>query len=652
MKKILLFFILINITLSTAAQEKKPVLEKRRAEFQTAVNNASDTLQKRMGKSDPLVEKTHYTDFKIYDFKRDSTVVDTTLTILKDYQFNYLRKDDFELLAFSNQGQTFNRLAYNFNQNNLNPSIGAKAKHFNYFEIEDISYYKVPTPTSELMYRTGMEQGQVLDAFLTMNTSPQFNFSLAYKGLRSLGTYRNSLSSHGNFRTTFNYQSKNKRYDFRGHFTSQDLMNQENGGLTTLSLTQFLSKDANYAQRGRLDVNLLDAESMLSGKRYFIEQRYRLLRIKQDELQKYQITLGQTYAYETKRFEFTQAVNAPYFGNAFSTKINDRAYHQQHNFSAFVHFKYPLLLGNFKIAANFHRFEYGFKNPVDSIFASLPSNLKDNKIAANVEWNASIQKIHLKAVLNQQITGNNTTKSLLASIIYKKDSLNLVKGFFNVYAKSPALNYQLYRSNYENFNWRNYFSNEEFWNVGFEIESKNWLNAQISIHKINNLLYFDENTAKPVQANETVNYLKATVNRGFTYRKFGLENTVMYQKATESVAFSVPEFTSRNTLYYATHLFKGNPLYIQTGVTVKYFSSFYAPKYNPLIGEFVQQNTLKVGDYPTLDVFLNGRIQRTRIYFKIENVTSKMGKPNYFSAPNYPSRDFTIRFGLVWNFFI
>ena len=556
------------------------------------------------------------------------------------------------MLAFPNLGQTFNRLAYHFDEKNLNPTIGAKAKHFNYYKIEDITYYKVPTPSTELMYRTGMEQGQVLDALLTMNTSPQFNFSLAYKGLRSLGTYRNSLSSHGNFRATFNYQSKNKHYDFRGHYTSQDLMNQENGGLTVQSLAQFLSGDTNYDQRGRLDVNLLNAESMLEGKRYFIEQRYRLLNIKLDSLQKYQITLGQTYSYETKHFEYTQTDISPLFGNAFTTKIDDHAYHQQHNGSAFVSFKYPLLLGNFKIAANFHRFEYGFKNPVDSIFASLPATLKDHKISANVEWNASIRKIYLKAILHQQLTGNNTTKSLLASAIFKKDSVNWMKGFMNVYTKSPDLNYQLYRSNYEKYNWRNYFANEEFWNVGFEIKSNKWLNAQISYHKINHLLYFDESNAGPKQSTETINYLKVTVNREFTYHKFGFKNTLMYQKATESVAFSVPEFTSRNTFYYATHLFKGNPLYIQTGVTLKYFTQFYAPSYHPLLGEFIPQNTLKIGNYPTIDVFLNGRIQRTRIFLKIENVTSKMKTPNYFSAPNYPSRDFTIRFGLVWNFFI
>lgn len=653
MKKIAAFFILLSITLSTVAQEKRILTDKNKARIQKAIGKASDTLQKRMAESDPLVDKTHYTDFKIFDVNRDSTVIDTTLTIATNYQFNYIRQDDFEFIAFHNQGQTFNKLTYSFNNNNLNPTIGAKAKHFNYYEIDDIRYYKVPTPSSELMYRTGMEQGQVLDAFLTMNTSPQFNFSLAYKGLRSLGKYRNSLSSHGNFRATFNYNSKNKRYDVRGHYTSQDLMNQENGGLTNLSLAQFLSDDANYDQRGRLDVNLLDAESMLRGKRYFIEQQLRLLRIKSDSLQKSQLTIGQSYSYETKHYEFTQTGVSSMFGNAFTSSIDDHAYHQQHNVAAFVGIKSPLLLGNIKVSANLHQLEYGFKNPVDSIVASLPSYVKDDKLSMQAEWNSAIQKIHLKAVLNQQISGDNTAKSMFFSATYQKDSLNWIKGFLNAYSKSPDLNYQLYRSNYENYNWHQQFSNEEVWNVGLELKAPKWLNAQVSYSKLDKHLYFDENNSKPIQTSETIDYVKATIQKEINFYKFGFENTVMYQKITDpNPVISVPEFTTRSTLYYATNLFKGDPLYIQTGITLKYFSKFYAPKYHPLLGEFVPQNTTEIGDYPSVDVFLNGRIQRTRLYFKLENVTASTTGRNYFSAPYYPGRDFSIRFGLVWNFFI
>src|SRR5690606_33442489 len=102
-------------------------------------------------------------------------------------------------------------------------------------EAEDINYYSVPTPTTDLFFKTTMEQGQLLDAFITMNTSRRFNFSIAYKGLRSLGKYQHILSSTGNFRLTANYTTQDEKYRMRVHFTSQDILNQENGGISNRS---------------------------------------------------------------------------------------------------------------------------------------------------------------------------------------------------------------------------------------------------------------------------------------------------------------------------------------------------------------------------------------------------------------------------------
>ena len=77
-----------------------------------------------------LSGKTNYKDYKIISFKKDTTYIDTTLTILKEYKYNFLRKDNFELLAFDNQGQTFNNLGYDFTNQNSLPTIGMNAKHF------------------------------------------------------------------------------------------------------------------------------------------------------------------------------------------------------------------------------------------------------------------------------------------------------------------------------------------------------------------------------------------------------------------------------------------------------------------------------------------------------------------------------------------
>jgi hypothetical protein len=90
---------------------------------------------------------------------------------------------------------------------------------------------------------------------------------------------------------------------------------------------------------------------------------------------------------------------------------------------------------------------------------------------------------------------------------------------------------------------------------------------------------------------------------------------------------------------------------VNIGVTFKYFTKYKANAYNPLLAEFTLQNDEEIG-FPTFDVFINAQVRRTRLYLKVDNVTSGFTEKNYFSAPNYPYRDLTIRFGLVWNWFI
>ena len=206
--------------------------------------------------------------YKIISHKSDTTYADTTLSIKKDYKFNYLRKDNFELMAFSNVGQTYNTLSSNFQNTNTLPVLGARARHFNYMEVEDINYYEVPTPFTELFYKTAFQQGQVLDAFFTTNMSKQFNFSIAYKGMRSLGKHQRVLTSTGNFRFTTNYQTQNGRYQARAHIVMQDLLNQESGGLTDEDVINFQSGEEEFRDRGVFDPVLLNAENILEGRRF------------------------------------------------------------------------------------------------------------------------------------------------------------------------------------------------------------------------------------------------------------------------------------------------------------------------------------------------------------------------------------------------
>ncbi|MEL0183058.1 MAG: putative porin, partial [Bacteroidota bacterium] len=137
----------------------------------------------------------------------------------------------------------------------------------------------------------------------------------------------------------------------------------------------------------------------------------------------------------------------------------------------------------------------------------------------------------------------------------------------------------------------------------------------------------------------------------FRFGKFALDNSLVYQNVNQTNRIlNLPEFLTRNTFYYSNDVFK-KAMYLQTGITFKYFSKYYSNEYNPLISAFHIQTDKKIGNFPLIDLFLNARIQRTRIYFKAEHFNSKLTGNNFYSSPSYPYRDFIIRFGLVWNFF-
>ena len=92
-------------------------------------------------------------------------------------------------------------------------------------------------------------------------------------------------------------------------------------------------------------------------------------------------------------------------------------------------------------------------------------------------------------------------------------------------------------------------------------------------------------------------------------------------------------------------------MFIQTGITFKYFTAYNMNAYNPLLAEFYVQNREELGGFPMFDYFINAKVRTMRIYLKAEHFNSSFTGNDFYAAPNYPYRDFVIRFGLVWNFF-
>ena len=647
------FSIFVNAQRKLGGSTKPP-----RTEQDSNLNKIESKRNSRKNLKDEKEEKAKIQDYLIISHTRDTTYVDTTLTIQKEYKFNYLRKDNFGLIPFANLGQTYNSLTYDFQNTDLMPGFGARARHFNYWEIEDINYYRVPTPLTELFFKTAFEQGQLADSFITINTSPQFNFSIAYKGLRSLGKYQNALTSTGNFRFTSNYQTKNKRYNARGHIVTQDLMNQENGGLDNPSVTNFINGEEEFLDRSILEVNFQNAESILLGKRFHLEHDYKL--IQKDSLSKNEITLGHIMSFEDKYFQYDQSSETSFFGESFiNSNIKDRSTLENFYNKAYINYSNNII-GELQFNISNNNYNYGYNKIVVFDNETITNRLKGDIFSAGGKYKKQYKGFGLQGEFGLNIAGNFDGNFLKAKVAFNLNEDIAASASLNHSSKAPNYNALLHQSAYKEYNWQNSFKNIETQQLSFNARYKQLANITVDLNTITDYVYFKnddtvedvDQAVKAYQNSSTITYLKVKLENEIKLGKFALNNTVLYQNVQDNNnTLNVPELTARNTLYFSSHLFD-KAMYLQTGVTLNYFTKYYMNAYNPVLAEFYVQNTEEFGGFPRLDFFLNAKIRQTRLFLKAEHFNSAFTGYDYFSAPNNPYRDFSVRFGVVWNFFL
>ena len=602
------------------------------------------------------VEKPPIDLYKIISAARDTTYVDTTLSIEKEYRFNYLRKDAFELLSFSNVGQTYNTLAYNFDKLNLLPLFAAQSHHHNYLDAEDMNYYHVPTPWTNIYFKTAFEQGQQLDAFFTINTSEQFNFSLAYKGVRSLGAYQNIKTSTGNFRFTTNYHNKSKRYNLRAHLAAQDVFNEENGGLTANSTVLFTNDDPEFQDRGRLDVNFEDGENKLEGLRFYGDHEYELIS-KKDSLNYSVVAIGNSISYEDKFYRYQQKAPFNGFGASYeASDLNTKV--KLEDFRAKVYTRFDnSILGSLTGFVGYTDYNYGYNSVLILDEGRITNRLKGTQIEAGATYKKEYRGFELSGKGAINVSGDFDGNYLQGAASFALDKDNKAEASLTIHSVAPNFNFLLYQSDYVNYNWQNSLENVKTQELKFELKSKKLLDATVSYTGIDDYAYFavkaNDSTPTPHQFGDRVDYLKIKVEKEIRYRKFALMNTVLFQQTVSGEeVFNVPQLVTRQSLYFQDHLFK-RALFLQTGINVKYFTKYHMNAYDPVLAEFYVQNDQELGGFPLIDLFFNAKVKQTRIYFKYEHINSLFtSKNDYFSAPGYPYRDPVIRFGLVWDFFL
>ena len=654
MNKYFLLFILFTFIGELYSQQKSPMIDLR----DDGISGMSDSIRNNYAnqKSTRLIKNldAKIEDYLIINHYGDTIIVDTSLTINKFHKINYLRNDNFELIPFSNTGHTYNNLSYSSADLKPFPSFGSRSKHYSYMEIEDVDYYDIPTPFTELMYRSVFEQGQLLDALYSVNTNRQFNFTISRKGLRSLGNYQHFLTSSSNFSFSTNYNSKNKKYKLRTHYVNQKLFAEQNGGIRDEDIIDFENGTDQFLDRSVFDPYFEDADNELSGRRYYIDHNYNLAN-QNDSIKKNNLIIGNTISYEKRYYKFKQSSSNEYFGDSFDlSSINDKSTLTTFLFKISADYKTEKL-GDLKLSLEYNNHKYSFEN-IDSLnISGLSSSIKYSGMIFSSSYSKRLDKFKVKANLSSSIADNMSGISLDGIIDYNLNKDIDLKGNIFISSYQPNYNFSLFKSDYISYNWENNFKNIQNREFNIELKSKKYFNLTLDYLNIKNHTYFTKNNfdiIKPFQYSNNINIIKLRVSREFSINKFFFDNQIQYQQVSDGIGIlNLPEIITRNSIYFSSHLLD-KAVFLQTGFSISYFSKFYMNSYDPLLSEFYVQNSKKIGGFPMIDFFFNAKIQQTRLYFKLEHFNSSFTGYNFYSAPNYPYRDFSFRFGLVWNFFL
>lgn len=617
-------------------------------QFQGSFQDQDSLFGKRSKQK--FTEKKPITEYLIISQDRDTTFVDTTLSVAKQYKFNFRRKDDFEHLAFANSGQTVNYLSMQSGPQSIMPMPGFHAKSHQMFQPHEMNYYHVPTPLTEMYFKTAFQQGQSTDVLITANLSPRMNYAIAYRGHRSLGHYQHNLSGVSQLRFSTWYENPNRRYRLRLQMANQKIEQQENGGLDDVSLQNYTDKITEFEDRARLSVKFQNATHFFTGKRYLLEQDYALI-MTSDSIPIPALRLGHRIQTDSQRHTFDQLSEVEGFGSLAEgfTSPKDMVHYTSTRHDVYALFEQSKWG---QIEAYGSALQYSYNN----VHTTLDREVNESGIAVGAKLGFSLQDGQLKFHFEQSADDNQLGSFAQLTASFPKIVKVRLQGGFRWETYSPRFTLLNYHSSYSSFIWQKSMLKTNRSTLFSSLDVPKIGLFSVSLTTLDNYAYFQQDLEKgslfasPEQWNETIHLLKARWDNRLSLGVFSLDTNIQYQQVDDNAPVHLPDFLVRSTISYADEWFR-KAAFVQIGATVKYYSSFYVDAYSPILSDYVVQDAVKIGGEPLLSAFFNAKIQQTRLYFNAENLGAAWNGNNRLAAPDYPYRDFILRFGIVWNFF-
>ena len=541
---------------------------------------------------------------------------------------------------------------------------------------EKVRFFDNPKPYTEAYYSSTTSQEElVMTAIASIKLAKQINGAIDYRRINHAGLYQNSNNKHTNFSFSAWYESKNKRHRAYVSYLANTILQKNNGGLVDINN---IATGGTFDSRALVAVNLEDSQTEYYKKEVTLTNYFYLNRLTQSPVappkpdslsgkplplevpkkSKINLLAMHEISYERvihKFFDSSPADDTLVYGDLMVDTRGLRNYMDYHKIE-----------NEFKIRVEYNgQLDIGLKHKV-FFLNQEPKDTVLNNLFLIGKWNLKTKndRFGLQAKAHFGILDNGGDYLIDGQAYLSLDKFGRLDARLMSQRYSPSL-----------MQYRLFISQQEIWNNAFAKPIETSLMATYSLpktkttlhfqnHLINNFIYSDS-LATPQQAQNVVNIIQFLVSQNFKIGSFHLDNTVGVQQVSNTDILRVPTFVSKHSMYFEGYVFK-RAAFARLGVDVRYNTSYLGDNYQPATGQFYLQNNTMLNDIPLIDAFLSFKVQTFRAFIKVENLNELIWGNNYTIngktffvanpihmeyAPNYASRDMTIRFGIHWRFY-
>jgi hypothetical protein len=530
-------------------------------------------------------------------------------------------------------------------------------------------FMNTQVPFTELDWTFGGQRQNAEQTFRirhSQNVNRFLNFGLIYDIVYSLGQYSYQRSDDRDF-TFFSSYTGNR---YKAYFSAgvNNITSLENGGVKDIiQVNQFTNMRDVPVNLGGTS----NAKSILKNRSFLLVQRY---------------TIGGSQAKDSTAKKGFFGLSGT-FSHIFASEGNRRSYTDNFPKSGFYDTVFIDREGaptfdtlSMRYIKNTVRFDFttdesrkfrlgggvGIRNEIYRYSQLSPTH--DSTFAATSVWNRSNNVLVGKLFNNIGEKFNWVADGELYFTGYRAGDFNL-KGSLNksfdfrkgratwtidgsISNTLPSFWFQHWSGN--NFEWDASLNKEFRMTLGTKFSfpaRRAYMNFNYAI--IDNYTGFDT-TAMPFQHSGGLSVAALSISKELSFWKFHLNSDVILQKSSNSRVIDLPFFTIRSAGYFE-HLFRfastGGSLNTQVGFDVTYNSLYYPYSYMPATGRFYRQESVKAGDYPFVNAFLNLKIKRTRIFLMFDHLNSKLAGNGFYMVPSYPMNMRMFRYGLAWTFY-